>query len=137
MNTGNDRVGTASGSASARVSASARRRPLRGDALTRRSHSTGGKEEELLSELLPLLVEQIAQRAAEIVIERLESETGSPWMTRKQAAEYLNLPLSNLEQRRDLPLHRTGHRVLYHRGELDRFLLGAGKDASHRSWRSG
>jgi hypothetical protein len=87
------------------------------------------------AEALQQLVEQIAERAAEIVLERTGA-TGSPWMTRKQAAEYLNLPLSNLEQRRDLPLHRAGHRVLYHRGELDRFLLGAGKDASHRSWRS-
>jgi hypothetical protein len=85
------------------------------------------------------LVAAIAERAAELVAERLEREA-SPWMTRPEAARYLGLPESRLEKDaatpRDpakrkkkgppkIPLHRDGARVLYHRDELDRWLLEA------------
>lgn len=63
-------------------------------------------------------VEAIAERAAELVIERIERES-SPWLTRAQAATYLSLPLSRLEKDRRIPCHRDGRRVLYHRDELD------------------
>jgi excisionase family DNA binding protein len=70
-------------------------------------------------------LEAIAARAAELVIEKLGSQNGSPWMTRPQAADYLALPVSRLEKDRTIPCHRDGRRVLYHRDELDRFLLEA------------
>jgi excisionase family DNA binding protein len=71
----------------------------------------------------PELVERIALRAAELVLERLGNGAGSPWLTRKEAAAYLGLPLSRLEKDRTIPCHREGRRVLYHRTELDAFLL--------------
>jgi excisionase family DNA binding protein len=55
------------------------------------------------------------------VVDRLGREQ-SPWLTRKQAAAYLSLPLSRLEKDRRIPCHREGRRVLYHRGELDQWL---------------
>jgi excisionase family DNA binding protein len=69
------------------------------------------------------LIEAIAERAAELVVEQLERQS-SPWLTRAQAARYLGLPLSRLEKDRTIPCHREGRRVLYHRSELDAFLLG-------------
>jgi excisionase family DNA binding protein len=74
------------------------------------------------------VIEAIAVRAAELVAERLEREA-SPWMTRAQAARYLGLPVSRLEKNAakegsdKIPLHRDGARVLYHRDELDHWLL--------------
>lgn len=50
----------------------------------------------------------------------------SPWLTRAQAAEYLGVPVSRLEKDRWLPSHRWEGRVMYHRGELDEYLLGFG-----------
>ena len=47
----------------------------------------------------------------------------SPWMTRPEAAEYLRLPLSRLEKDRGIPCHRDGGRVLYHRAEVDAYML--------------
>jgi hypothetical protein len=85
-------------------------------------------------ELPDSVVDVIAQRAAEMAIETLGRE-GSPWLTRQQAARYLSLPVSRLEKDRTIPCHRPpalpdddglvgdGRRVLYHRGELDRWLL--------------
>jgi excisionase family DNA binding protein len=72
---------------------------------------------------LPLpdeLVEAIAQRAAEIVVEELGD--GSPWLTREAAARYLSLPVSRLEKDKQIPCYREGRRVLYHRDELDAYL---------------
>ena len=39
-------------------------------------------------------LELIAKRCAEIVLDRLGRQLGSPWMTRAEAAEYLGWPLS-------------------------------------------
>ena len=72
---------------------------------------------------LPLpdeLVEAIAHRAAELVVEELGN--GSPWLTRDAAARYLSLPVSRLEKDKRIPCHREGRRVLYHRDELDAYL---------------
>ena len=62
------------------------------------------------------------------VRDRLTSEPSqsSPWMTRAQAAEYLGVPVSRLEKDRRMPSHRWEGRVMYHRGELDEYLLGFG-----------
>ena len=72
-------------------------------------------------ELPDTIIEAIAQRAAAIVLE--QNGNGSPWLTRAQAAEYLSLPVSRLEKDRTIPCHREGRRVLYHRNELDEWLL--------------
>jgi hypothetical protein len=66
-------------------------------------------------------VEQLASRVAEIVLERLGPEPGSPWMTRRRAAAYLGFPYSRLTQDKTIPLHRDNGRVLYHRAELDAY----------------
>jgi excisionase family DNA binding protein len=66
------------------------------------------------------LVEAIAARAAELVVEQLGN--GSPWLTREAAARYLSLPVSHLEKSGAIPCHREGRRVLYHRHELDAYL---------------
>lgn len=62
------------------------------------------------------------------VRERLAGELGeaSPWMTRAQAAEYLQVPVSRLEKDRRVPCHRWDGRVMYHRAELDSFILEMG-----------
>jgi hypothetical protein len=62
------------------------------------------------------LLNLIAEQAAQLAVERINV---SPWMTRKQAADYLRLPLSRLEKDRSIPCHRDNGRVLYHRDELD------------------
>jgi hypothetical protein len=80
--------------------------------------------EPLAFNLPPEAVEAIAARAAELVVERLKRES-SPWLTRARAAAYLSLPVSRLEKDRTIPCHREGRRVLYHRAELDAFLLEA------------
>jgi hypothetical protein len=62
------------------------------------------------------VVNEIAQKAAELAVQRIN---GSPWLTRREAAEYLRLPVSRLEKDRTIPCHRDSGRVLYHRAELD------------------
>jgi hypothetical protein len=69
------------------------------------------------------VLEAIAVRVAELLEER--AAPASPWLTRVEAARYLALPVSRLEKDRAIPCHRDGRRVLYHRGELDRYLLDA------------
>ena len=78
---------------------------------------------ELTLALPDNVVETIVQRAAALVMQRLERES-SPWLTRAQAASYLSLPVSRLEKDRAIPCHRDGRRVLYHRDELDAHFRG-------------
>jgi excisionase family DNA binding protein len=68
-------------------------------------------------------LEAIAQRTAEIILNH-NHPAQSPWMTRQDAARYLSVPQSRLEKDRTIPSHRWGGRVMYHRDELDEFLLG-------------
>jgi hypothetical protein len=76
-------------------------------------------DEELLIAFPPAALEQIAERAAELVLERLGQQPQSPWLTRARAAAYLGLPVSRLEKDKTIPTHREGRRVLYNRDELD------------------
>jgi excisionase family DNA binding protein len=77
---------------------------------------------------LPLpaeLVEAIAERAAELVIERLREPTlnSSPWFSLKEAAEYLGISerqVQRLIERGRLHSTTIGRRSLVHREELDR-----------------
>jgi hypothetical protein len=57
--------------------------------------------EALTIALSPDVVEAIAQRAAEIVLEQLAN--GSPWMTRRQAARYLSVPKADSRRTSDFP----------------------------------
>lgn len=80
-------------------------------------------------ELALPLPESWLDTLTEAVSERLRGEitTGSsPWMTRKDAAEYLHVPVSRLEKDRTVPVHHWDGRVLYNRNELDEFLLARG-----------
>jgi excisionase family DNA binding protein len=70
------------------------------------------------------LVEQIAQRAAELVAER-QAAIASPWVDAKGAAEYLAAPVSrihDLVQLRKLTPRRDGRRLLFKRADLDAYL---------------
>lgn len=60
------------------------------------------------------------------VAERLELAGSSPWLDRVAAAVYLGVAVSRLEKDRTVPCHRWEGRVLYHRAELDEWLLGLG-----------
>lgn len=84
---------------------------------------TGGQVSEPLAITLPPeAVEQFVERVAELVLERLGGQNGSPWMTRAEAAEYLRVPASRLEKDKTLPCHRWDGRVFYDRAELDEWL---------------
>jgi excisionase family DNA binding protein len=53
----------------------------------------------------------------------------SPWLSAKEAAEYLRCPLSRIRKLTstgDLPHEHEGGRVLYHRDRLDEFILEGG-----------
>ena len=80
--------------------------------------------------LAPETLEAIARRAAELVLAETTAQNTdqtSPWLTRREAAAYLGLPLSRLEKDRQIPCHRDRGRVLYHRDELDAHLLTLGR----------
>jgi len=72
------------------------------------------------------IVDLIVERTAEVLAQR--AEQGSPWLTRRAAAEYLGVPMSRLEKDRTIPCHRDNGRILYHRGELDAHFLELGRD---------
>jgi hypothetical protein len=77
-----------------------------------------------VSDLSLKLGQEALDAIAELVAEKIRSsEPTSPWLTRKQAAEHLGVPVSRLEKDRSVPLHRWGGRVLYHRDEIDTYLL--------------
>jgi hypothetical protein len=76
----------------------------------------------------PYALRRVDRSIVEAVRDRLTSELSrsSPWMTRVQAAEYLGVPVSRLEKDKRVPCHRWEVRVMYHRGELDEYLLSFG-----------
>ena len=76
------------------------------------------RELTLSAESLEAIVDAVRDRLSP------ELSPVSPWLTRAQAAEYLGVPVSRLEKDRRVPSHRWEGRVMYHRGELDEYLLG-------------
>jgi excisionase family DNA binding protein len=53
----------------------------------------------------------------------------SPWLSAAEAAEYLRCPVSRIRKltmTHELPCEHDGSRVLYHRDELEKFLLAGG-----------
>lgn len=73
---------------------------------------------DLPDSVISAIVQQAARIAAQETV-----DSRSPWLTRREAADYLRLPLSRLEKDRSIPSHRDRGRVLYHRNELDSHFL--------------
>jgi hypothetical protein len=71
-------------------------------------------------EWLDAIVETVAGRLSGDLV------AVSPWMGRKTAAAYLSVPVSRLEKDRTVPCHKWEGRAMYHRGELDEWLLRMG-----------
>jgi excisionase family DNA binding protein len=87
--------------------------------------------------LIDELVERVAARVVELLGAELQAPTDpSPWMNVEETAEYLRCKPKRIydlvsqvreddpDQRR-LPVHRDGTRLMFHRAELDSYLLGA------------
>ncbi len=91
-----------------------------------------GLRVELPAEFLEL----VAQRAAQLVLERQrqQPEPRSPWLTLPEAAEYLRVSERTLERfiaRGRVRAATVGRRRIVHRGELDRLAHAAtGEDAT-------
>ena len=78
--------------------------------------------------LPPELVELVAERAAEIVAERLAPLT-EPWVGVDQAAEHLACPKSRiyaLVSAQRIPHEKDGSRLLFRRSDLDEWLEQGG-----------
>jgi excisionase family DNA binding protein len=77
-------------------------------------------------ELPQEVVEQLARRVAELLVEGASGSTPSPWLYgARAAAEYLDWPVGKVEKLQAagrLPCRRSGRRYIYHRAELDRFV---------------
>jgi len=75
---------------------------------------------------LPLaVVEAVAERAAEIVVERLAAGSEDRWMGVEDAARYLACKprrIYDLHSQRRIPAHKDGSRLLFRRSELDAYL---------------
>ena len=80
----------------------------------------GGHSLPVPAEWLDALAELVADRLSGVPVGT------SPWLDRKAAAVYLGVSVSRLEKDRTVPSHRWEGRVLYHRVELDEWLLGMG-----------
>jgi excisionase family DNA binding protein len=79
--------------------------------------------------LPPEAVEELIELVAERVVARLRQEQngGSPWLTVREAAEYVHLPVGRLYKLTAadaVPHRRVGARILLHRAELDSWLVG-------------
>jgi len=75
------------------------------------------------------LVELLAQRVAELVLQSLPAHAGerSPWMGIEQAASYLDWPkqrLYKLTAQSAIPHVKHEGRILFRRDELDAWLAG-------------
>jgi hypothetical protein len=80
----------------------------------------GGLCLQLPADWVAALADVVAARLAHAAVD------ASPWLDRKAAATHLGVSASRLEKDRTVPSHRWEGRVLYHRLELDEWLLGMG-----------
>lgn len=81
----------------------------------------------------PELLERLAQRLTELTVSGSAAAVRGPWMTAEEAASYLRCPVSRIRKLTmlgELLCHRDGRRVLYHRADLDKFVLAGGAYAS-------
>jgi excisionase family DNA binding protein len=70
------------------------------------------------------VLEQIAERAAELLAER-QAASASPWLSTQGAADYIAAPagrIHDLVALRKLTPRRDGRRLLFRREELDAYL---------------
>ena len=106
------------------MSGERRRPPARGNS------GTGKQSNTLALELPADVLDAVAERAAEIVLERLGEPTApSPWLDVAGAAEHIAAPVSRiyaLVSADRIPHHRDGSRLLFHRDELDAWIRDGG-----------
>lgn len=79
--------------------------------------------------LVDALARAVAERAVELLHTELDQRT--PWMTTDEAVAYTRIPLGTFKQMAaagQIPSHGEGRRNLYHRGEIDQWLLGYARD---------
>jgi excisionase family DNA binding protein len=77
--------------------------------------------DDLALAIPPELVEAIAERAAELLVEQLPAEVES-WLGVKAAAEYLDCEphrIYDLRRAGRLPCRKDGSRLLFRRSDLD------------------
>lgn len=77
----------------------------------------------------PELVGQIAERAAEIVLERQGDHTDDRWLTVAEAAEHLRCSRNRVYQlvsARRIPFSKDGSRTLFRRSQIDRWVEEGG-----------
>lgn len=76
------------------------------------------------------LIEQIAERAAELVGQRSDGQAADGWLRgADRIAAYIDAPRSRvyaLASARRIPVHRDGSALIARRSELDRWLLQGG-----------
>ncbi len=75
--------------------------------------------------LPPEALEAIAQRAADIVLERIETAAPAAWLTVDEAAAYTRIPKQTLYKRtaaRAIPHCKPGGKLLFKRDDLDAWL---------------
>lgn len=75
------------------------------------------------------VVEAIAQRASELVLQELEQRAGAgrEWLTVEEAAEHLRCSAQRIYELRSdgrLPRHKEGGRALVRRRDLDGLISG-------------
>jgi excisionase family DNA binding protein len=101
------------------------RRDVRADTHTKRE-AIFGTTSPLALTVPPELLEAVAERAAEMLAERLEvGARPEPWLTVDQAAEHLACPKSRiyaLVSARRIPHRKDGSRLLFRASELDAWL---------------
>jgi excisionase family DNA binding protein len=77
-------------------------------------------------ELTADLIEAVAQRAAELVLARSEGQGGSPFLTTREAAEYLRCAPQRIHElvcRGELSRFKEGGRLLLDRREVDALVV--------------
>ncbi|HEY0280038.1 MAG TPA: hypothetical protein VGC32_17375 [Solirubrobacterales bacterium] len=76
------------------------------------------------------LIEQIAERAAELIGERTQAEGPDGWLRgADRIAAYIDAPRSRvyaLVSARRIPVHHDGSALIARRSELDRWLVQGG-----------
>jgi excisionase family DNA binding protein len=80
----------------------------------------------LTLDIPPEFVEQLAQRAAEILRDQQSASGPEPWLDVQAAADHLSCPKSRiyaLVSARRIPHHRDGSRLLFRTDELDKWIV--------------
>lgn len=75
------------------------------------------------------VIEQIAQRAAELVAERSGQVEDDGWLSVAEAADYLRCSSPRIYQlvsAKRIPYHKDGSRDLFRRSELDGWVRAGG-----------